>query len=303
MTRPIEMRPLSPAMGVEILGFDSGTRPDADTASLLRSALDEHQILLLREQSLDTDAQIALLEAFGPPLVESDDGRRFQYISNTREDGILGEGCLEFHSDHAFMEEPIDTISLYGLEVSAGCGRTHFANGLRAARALPQPLRSRVATLRARHIIDPAADASSVVCRGPRLPDTLPHALHPILWNHPRTHEPILYVNEQQTDSVESLDGAESRALLEELFAHIHSPAFAYVHEWRERDLVIWDNLALQHARDASGHDAARTLRRVSVGGTSVIEFFRMADGKIAHRNRDTGSASSARSRSMTRDA
>ena len=288
MTRHIEMRPLSPAMGIEILGFDARIRPDVGTAKLLRAALDEHQILLLRDQSLEADAQVALLEAFGPPLVESDDGRRYQYISNTREDGILGEGRLEFHSDHAFMEEPIDAISLYGVEASSGCGRTHFANGLRAARALPKPLRLRTAALRARHIIDPGADVNTVVCRGPRLPDALPHALHPILWKHPRTREPILYVNEQQTDSVESLDDAEGRALLEELFAHIHSLEFAYVHEWHEGDLVIWDNLALQHARDASGRDAVRTLRRVAVGGTSVIEFFRMADGKLAHLNRDS---------------
>ena len=287
MTRDIEVRPLSPAMGVEILGCDSGTRPDRETAELLRSALDEHQLLLLREQTLDSDAQVALLETFGRTLVESDDGRRFLYISNTREDGILGEGRLEFHSDHAFMEEPIETISLYGLEVSADCGRTHFANGLRAAQTLPKPLRKRATTLRARHIIDPAAAADSVACRGPRLPDALPHALHPILWQHPRKDEPILYVSEQQTDCVESLDKAESRTLLEELFAHIHSPEFAYVHEWREGDLVIWDNLALQHARDATGREAARTLRRVSVGGTSVIDFFRTEDGKILQHNRD----------------
>ena len=54
-----------------------------------------------------------------------------------------------------------------------------------------------------------------------------------------------------------------------------------------EGDLVIFDNRALQHARDAPGREATRTLRRVVVGGSSVIEFFRMKDGRVVGSNRD----------------
>ena len=87
--------------------------------------------------------------------------------------------------------------------------------------------------------------------------------------------------------SVESLDDTEGAALLEDLFAHLYSPPLVYVHEWRAGDLVIWDNRALQHARDALGREATRTLRRVAVGGSSVFEFFRMKDGGVAGSNRD----------------
>ena len=34
----------------------------------------------------------------------------------------------------------------------------------------------------------------------------MPHAYHPVLSRHPRTGEEILYVSEQQTDHIESLD-------------------------------------------------------------------------------------------------
>jgi len=283
----LETRSIGEAGGVEVVGFDASLCPEAETRTALRAALDEHQLLLFRDQSLDADAQVELLETFGTPLVENDEGRRFQYISNTRLDGILGDGRFAFHSDHAFMRDPIDVISLHALEIAVGCGRTHFINGVRAASELPEPLRARVGDLRARHIIDPEGDSKTVVARGARLPDQLPHAFHPILWEHPRTREPILYVSEQQTDSVESLGDTESAALIEDLFAHLYSSPLVYVHEWREGDLVIFDNRALQHARDAPGREATRTLRRVVVGGSSVIEFFRMKDGRVVGSNRD----------------
>ena len=85
----------------------------------------------------------------------------------------------------------------------------------------------------------------------------------------------MLYVSEQQTDLVEGLEEEESAALVEALFAHLYSDAFTVVHEWREGDLVVWDNRALQHARDAVPAGVSRNLRRVSVGGTSVFEYFR----------------------------
>ena len=287
MALRLETRPVSRAVGVEVVGFDTSLCPEPETRVALRAALDACQLLLFRDQSLDADAQVELLEIFGTPLVENDEGRCFQYVSNTREDGILGEGRFAFHSDHAFMQDPIDVISLFGLEVPPGCRGTHFVNGMRAASELPEPLQARVGDLRARHIIDPAGDSKTVVARGARLPDRLPHAFHPILWEHPRTREPILYVSEQQTDSIESLADSEGAALLEDLFAHLYSPPLLYTHVWREGDLVIWDNRALQHARDALGREPTRTLRRVAVGGSSVFEFFRMQDGGVAGSNRN----------------
>jgi len=52
--------------------------------------------------------------------------------------------------------------------------------------------------------------------------------------------------------------------LLEALFAHMYTPANTLQHEWREGDLILWDNLACQHARpDVKIEGTARTLRKV----------------------------------------
>ena len=44
----------------------------------------------------------------------------------------------------------------------------------------------------------------------------------------------------------------------------MYAPDNVYEHTWQVGDLLVWDNLALQHARDAV--NGRRTLRRVPVG-------------------------------------
>jgi taurine dioxygenase len=56
----------------------------------------------------------------------------------------------------------------------------------------------------------------------------------------------------------------ESEELLEELFQYLYAPANLLEHVWRNGDLVVWDNFAVQHARANVRTDGpARTLRKV----------------------------------------
>ena len=286
----LEIRRLSESTGAEVIGFDFAKPSSQALKAEWRQALDTYQLLLFRnasgsstgkaspDTSLDAADQVALLETLGPALIENPSGRTYQFVSNTHDEGILGDDRFAFHSDHAFMPDPIDFISLYGIEIPESKTRTYFANGLAAARALPAKLRTRIQNLQARHIIDPAAEAGAIPVRGPLLSDDLPHSYHPVLMPHPRTSEEILYISEQQTDRIESLEAEESRALIESLFDHLYTSRFMLTHEWEPGDLLVWDNRALQHARDPVTPGTSRTLRRVSIGGTSVYEFFAKND-------------------------
>ena len=274
MGESLEFRRLSEHTGAEVLGFDFDAPANAASTRAWHEALDAYQLLLFRDVAIDPEKQVAFVETLGPALIENDIGRGYQFVSNVHDEGILGDDAFAFHSDHAFMPDPIEVISLYGLEIPTSGSCTRFANGLAAARALPVDLLARCKDRRARHIIDPTADSGVVPVRGPRLSDALPHAYHPILMPHLRSGEPVLYLCEQQTDEVEGLERSESGELIEALFAHLYSPRFLLTHEWRPGDLLVWDNRALQHARDAVAPGTRRTLRRVSVGGTSVYEYF-----------------------------
>jgi taurine dioxygenase len=88
--------------------------------------------------------------------------------------------------------------------------------------------------------------------------------VHPVVGQQAGSGRPYLFVNLDMSACITKMTPDESDALLEELFAHLYTPDNVYEHHWREGDLVIWDNLAVQHARSATGN-AARTLQRVTI--------------------------------------
>ena len=67
------------------------------------------------------------------------------------------------------------------------------------------------------------------------------------------------------TERIVELADKESELLLEQLFAHLYASANRWDHEWRNHDLVVWDNLAVQHARpNVLADGPPRTLRKVA---------------------------------------
>ena len=72
----------------------------------------------------------------------------------------------------------------------------------------------------------------------------------------------------------QGLDGSQIDAYwLPFLYAHLYDPANVYAHEWQPNDLVIWDNLTVQHARPEP-NAVPRTLRRFHVSETNLTEDY-----------------------------
>jgi taurine dioxygenase len=257
------------AFGARIEGVDPACPLEDRVADALREAMDEHHLLVFHLPSLDSDGQKRLASVFGPVLDESGKGDGWTLVSD-RPDGVIRDGALLFHSDLAFTTEPLIAISLYALELPSSGTATHFADGARAAAHLPADLREKVAGREALHVF-PLTDA-----RGDRrfrvadLDPGAPRATHPVLWSHPRTGDVVLYVNQMQTDCLVGLSEADSEDLLAALWQHLYEPANVYSHHWQVGDLVVWDNIAVQHARDDVTIGTGRTLRRVPIGRFAV---------------------------------
>jgi taurine dioxygenase len=102
--------------------------------------------------------------------------------------------------------------------------------------------------------------------------DANPPNAHPILRTHPETGRLSLFVNRGFTSHVEGLSPAESRAVLEFLFAHAERPDFQYRHVYRPRDLVVWDNRCTMHyaVMDYDGV-AERMMHRTTVIGDRPV--------------------------------
>jgi alpha-ketoglutarate-dependent taurine dioxygenase len=82
---------------------------------------------------------------------------------------------------------------------------------------------------------------------------------------HPRTGEKLLYITEIMTSHIEGMGPDESEQLIQRAYSPLYAPTNTYVHRWQEKDLLVWDNYALEHARGKPVAGSRRKLRRVVV--------------------------------------
>lgn len=268
----MELRPVSDALGIEVLGLDLTREVSHHDRERLRRAYADHHLLRLHCPGLSDDDHLRFAALFGPLWDEMTSRGLCSYVSNVREDRIIDKGALLFHSDLAFTPIPTLGISLYAVEVPADGAPTFFANAVRAWSRLPAPLRERLSPLTGRHLFDLTSQRGDVPYKLESHPENEPRAEHPLCMRHPDSGREILYASRMQTDRILELPADESDAILAELFSTLYSPDNIYEHRWRAGDLLVWDNLALQHARDDMPEVEARTLRRVTLATAGVAD-------------------------------
>jgi taurine dioxygenase len=276
------VKPLSPALGAEIVGLDLSKDLSADTVAEVIAAWHQHLILLFRGQTLSEDEQIRFAEHFGalqkrgrPPEARSE-ASKLQHpeltmlVSNIRENGkVIGslpDGEMHFHSDFCYVEKPAKGTFLYAIEVPSQGGDTLFLNMYKAYDTLPPDIKARAEgrkAVNAYHYESPTREVNESQLDYSKNP----HFSQPIVRTHPATQRKALYVNRLMTWSVEGMEQAEGTRLLDQLFAHIEQDQFIYAHKWRVGDLVLWDNRCTLHARTDFSDKQRRLLRRHVVQG------------------------------------
>jgi alpha-ketoglutarate-dependent taurine dioxygenase len=260
-----EIRRLDAPFGAEVVGFEPQVPLDAETAALLRDAFDEHSLLVFRDLDLQHEAQVYLVKMLIGREDEADApmGDNW-YISNEKDDAAAPYGRLQFHADGMWAEQTFESLSLYGVVVEEPVVPTTFVSGIDALARMPGELRDRISSLHAAHTTGEVrrGDLTDVLLTEV---DKAITTVKPLVYNHPRTGVPLLYACEQMTKEIVELEREESEALLLEVFDVLYEPTSRVEHHWRARDFVVWDNIALQHARPNVAVDGpARTLRKAA---------------------------------------
>ncbi|MDE2403853.1 MAG: TauD/TfdA family dioxygenase [Sphingomonadales bacterium] len=258
--------PLHSDFGVEVHDFDVQAGGAAEDVAVLRSALDAHDMLLLRGAGrVSPERQTEITGWFGPPapVDNAGDGQFVSVLDNAEEAGSF---MLPFHSDLTYTDCPIKVICLHAIALPERPTSTSFVSNRAAWNRLSTADRARLAPLHLRHLYVSSMPSLN-------MPDMA--AIHPLAMPNPRTGAMLLVVTEHHADRIVELPGDESRALIDRLLADLYAPACQYEHVWRPDDLLIWDNLALQHARRERSDPGAgkRALQRVALAETGIMEL------------------------------
>ena len=285
----IEVVPTGGALGAEIRGVDLTSLDDRRFAALKR-AWHQHQVILIRGQSLRDQDLIAFSRRFGDldwaPVQET--GRRFveglpeiYIVSNVKVNGepigSLGAGEAVWHTDMSYLDVPPMASMLYALEVPPTGGNTSFCSMYAIYDALPAETKRRIANLKIKH--DGTYNSGGYLRQGVTATDdprTSPGAVHPLVCTHPDTGRKMLYLGRRRNAYLVGLDLAESEALLDELWQFVERPEFRskffWEHVWRVGDLVMWDNRCTMHRRDPFDDASRRIMHRTQIKGSERPE-------------------------------
>lgn len=250
----MRIRPLHSAFGAEILDCDLVAATGSAEIEALQQAFDEYQLLLFRNGSrIPPERHVEIASWFGP-RVDTTNGQPWSAMDN---ENAAGSIRLPFHSDFTYTDSPIKVISLHALELPPGGAGTSYVSGVHAWATLVPERQDQLSGMRLRHTHHSAISSD--------MPEF--EADHPLRLLHPRTGQPVLFVTEWHADRIYELEQEDSDRVLGELMAHLYAPDHVYLHHWQLYDFVIWDNLAVQHARtdEASIAKGRRLLQRVAL--------------------------------------
>ena len=278
----IQIRPLDPVMGAEIIGADL-SRPigDAELARY-RDALHTYKVLAFRDQDLTKEQLLAFSKRWGPlgehimPGAASDDYEEINVMSNATKDGRPSgkhpdPTAKRWHTDRSYMPRPALATLLYGVEVPTVGGDTLFANGAMAYESLPAEVRQRIDKLNAIHWVEHSRRTGGVMLATEYELAKAPPIRHPLARPHPATGQKAIYCG-CHAWKVEGVPDDEGRRLLDYLIGFATQDRFVYRHKWKRHDLVMWDNRCTFHA--ATDYDTAKELRimyRTVVEGDATV--------------------------------
>lgn len=230
----------------------------------LRDLFNRHGLILARGQTLTMAQQRAICAHLGPILIRKGEG---DAMSN--EAGGYAAAELGWHADAAYTDAPFDALSLHAIDVVDGASSTRFTSAQQAWDDLPGDIAA-VLDGREQDMISPHfSRLAGRTCDGDGT-DAMKRGVLPAVFTNPHNGRKCVWVSEMQTLALRGVDLAVGRRTLHAVFDRLYDEANVLEHRWCNGDLIVWDNIALQHARGNVENVGRRVLQRVIVGTQGV---------------------------------
>jgi taurine dioxygenase len=268
------LRSLTPGFGAEIGEVLIEAEAAEETVYAVRALWHRHSLLLFRDQSpgerdlvefsrklgpLEIHVRTEFLDPAFPELLQISNIRQ-----NGRSIGILSDSEVGWHYDQIYLQKPALGSLLCAFRIPPTGGNTWFADMSAAFEALPAETRERLDGLTAVQSYEAFNRVYSVPTSEEQRRRT-PDIEHPLVRTHPFTGRKALYLCPGMTTRIVGLPEAESREILDELFAWTVRPEFVYEHVWRPGDCLMWDNACTMHRRDPFDPTETRLMKRTTI--------------------------------------
>jgi len=281
----VSIRQIHPVFVGEVSGVDLRRSLSRDEVAAIEAGMDRHAVLVFHDQNITDEQQIAFTRNFGEiedaaggnitkpeehrlnPLMNdvSNLGRDHQPLARDDRRRLFNLGNQLWHSDSSFRAIPAKYSLLSGRVIAKKGGNTEFADMRAAYDALDAETKALVEDLVCEH--------SLLYSRGLLGFEVTPEEramFRPVrqrlVRTHPVTGRKSLYLA-SHAGTIVGWPMPEARALLRDLTEHATQPQFVYVHQWRQYDLVMWDNRQMMHRVRRFDENELRDMRRTTVAG------------------------------------
>ncbi|WP_033344309.1 TauD/TfdA dioxygenase family protein [Catenuloplanes japonicus] len=276
-TTAVQLRldPLGPHFGADVLGLDLATASD-DQIAAIRATLVDRKVLFFRNQALDVDAQVRLgnrlgrLTASHPVIGPLSDKHQEIYAIDSADNGFADV----WHTDVTFVRRPPMGSILRAVTLPPSGGDTNWADSQLAYESLSPGVRTLVDGLTAVHDGNREFGYYLAQRRNGRgnewdgeVVTRLDPIEHPVVRVHPETGRKGLFVNPGFTSHIVGVSDAESRGILDLLYAHLTKPEHIVRHRWQPGDVAMWDNRSTSHYANRDYGTQRRVMHRITLQG------------------------------------
>ncbi len=274
-----------PFFAGRVTGIDITKPLTPEQAAAIDKGMDQFGVLVFHDQKFDDESQIAFSRNFGTleeatgdlnwgekrriasPLINDisnlDDENNVMAADNRRR--LFSLGNRLWHSDSSFKTVPAKYSLLSARIIPSAGGNTEFADMRAAYDTLDEDMKARIADLACEH--------SQLYSRGVLGFDDFTEqdrirfkpVLQRLVRTHPSTGRKSLFLA-SHAGAIVGWPVPEARALLRDLAEHATQRKFVYAHEWKQWDLVIWDNRATMHRARPFDAKEVRDMHRTTVG-------------------------------------
>ncbi len=275
----IKIKKLHKKFGAEILNYKLSKDLNYKSFKEILKIFNEYGVLLFRNQNLSIKNQVTFGRKFGKVLIHAVNQNHAKghpeiyVLSNLDNNGQPSgkhpdQGSLYWHTDGSWRKITGQATIMVADIIPLKGGETHFCCMENAYDSLSDNMKLKIDNLFAihnldfsrnrRHGHDPLSKKQKIIA---------PPVIHPIVRTHPNTKRKSLFLGDH-AEYIENMNYSKGRNFIERLNKLATKTKFIYRHQYKEGDVLVWDNRRLLHK--GTKYDTAnvkRVMRRTTIIG------------------------------------